>query len=653
MEAKPEISLTIDGREVVVPEGTTILEAARQNGIRIPTLCHHEALAPWGGCRLCVVEVDGAPKLVASCVMPVRSGMDVKTTNERIIESRRIILEFIFSERNHYCMYCAQSGDCELQDLAYEHQMHHLTVPPLDQGYPVDATHPDMVMDHNRCVLCGRCVRACRELAGASVLDFHNRGGQTMIGVDLSGNLAGSTCASCGVCLQVCPTGAIFQRHRTHYAVKGKPKHWTTVESCCPECGSLCSTVSYVQDNNLLKIEGVIPGDGPDRGQLCGRGRFGPLLTVAPRLHAPMARAKNGEWEKIGWEKAWDMAAQGLGAVAKAHGPQAVWGLVSSASSNEELKSLKELLGSNGLDTLDGDLFRNVSAAQAAIKAPVEEAPLAAILDADLVLAVGVDPEKTQPLACSFARRALYEKKTKLMVIGSDNALGPLAHLHLKVADDDLPSLLKALLSAVSQNGGAKAPQDFAKGEDFAKVAEAIKKSRSPIILAGLDAGRPGAPEALTNLVKLAEHKAMARAKNLPIIVLKPYGNSAGAWTQGLASSQGIKGHDGLKGCLLWLSGETSLPPALAARLNGLEFLAVVSPYFPTSVTEKAQLVIPKPGWLEADGTYTYSDGSGSRFKKKVLNPPEDVRPAQETLAALAGRWGSVLPGGGRRGKNR
>jgi len=470
-----------------------------------------------------------------------------------------------------------------------------------------------------------------------------------MIGVDLSGHLSGSTCISCGACLQVCPTGAIFQRHRTHYAVKGKPKHWTTLESFCPQCGSLCATVSYVQDNNLLKIEGVLPGDGPDRGQLCGRGRFGPLLTVAPRLHAPVARAKNGGWEEIGWEKAWDLAAQGLAGAAKAHGPQAVWGLVSSACSNEEFKGLKELLGSNGLETLDGDLFRSLAAAAS----PLKEAPLAAILEADLVLSVGADPEKTQPLACSFARRALYEKKTKLMVVGSDNALGPLAHLHLKVADDDLPSLLNTLLSAVSQNGGAKAPQDFGQGEDFARLAEALKKSRSPVILAGLDASRPGAPEGLKDLVKLAEHKARARAKNLPIIVLKPYGNSAGAWDLGLAGGQGIKDADGLKGCLLWLSGETSLPPYLAARLNGLDFLAVVSPYFPTSVTEKAQLVIPKPAWTEADGTYSLSDGSGSRFKKKVLNPPEGVRPAQETLAALSGRWGVILPGGGRRGKNR
>ncbi|MEW5725191.1 MAG: 2Fe-2S iron-sulfur cluster-binding protein, partial [Thermodesulfobacteriota bacterium] len=218
MEQKVEIKLTINGWEVTVPEGASILEAARAAGIYIPTLCHHPDLSPYGGCRLCVVEVDGAPRLVASCVTPVRNGMEVVTSNERIIEARRTILEFLFSEKNHFCMFCAQSGDCELQDLAYEYQMDHLTVPPLDQVFPVDATHPDLGLDHNRCVLCGRCVRACRELAGQAVLDFQGRGGRVTIGADLNQKLGDSSCVSCGLCLEVCPTGAIFHRHRTHYA---------------------------------------------------------------------------------------------------------------------------------------------------------------------------------------------------------------------------------------------------------------------------------------------------------------------------------------------------------------------------------------------------------------------------------------------------
>ena len=138
METKiNEIKLTIDGKEVLADEGATILEAARQNAIHVPTLCHHDALSNYGGCRMCVVEVDGSPKLVASCVTPVRNGMEVVTSNDNIIESRRTILEFIFAERNHNCMFCPQSGDCELQKLAYELQMDHLTVSFSFNQFPV------------------------------------------------------------------------------------------------------------------------------------------------------------------------------------------------------------------------------------------------------------------------------------------------------------------------------------------------------------------------------------------------------------------------------------------------------------------------------------------------------------------------------------
>ena len=140
-----KVNLKIDGKEVLVEEGSTILEAARQNGITIPTLCHHPALSAWGGCRICVVEVDGSPKLVASCVTTVREGMEVVTTNDQIIESRRTILEFLFAERNHNCMFCPQSGDCELQDLAYELQMDHLTVSFSFDKFP----HPKL-FHHNQ-----------------------------------------------------------------------------------------------------------------------------------------------------------------------------------------------------------------------------------------------------------------------------------------------------------------------------------------------------------------------------------------------------------------------------------------------------------------------------------------------------------------------
>jgi formate dehydrogenase major subunit len=296
MEDKPKINFSIDGKEIFVDEGTTILEAAQQHGIHIPTLCHHNALSNYGGCRMCIVEVDGSPKLAASCVTPVRKGIQVVTSNDYILECRRTILEYVFAERNHNCMFCPQSGDCELQKLAYELQMDHLTVSFSFNKFPTDVTSAYMAIDHNRCILCGRCVRACKEIAGASVLNFQNRGPKSLIGMDLSETREASTCYGCGICVQVCPTGAMVNRYRGHYAVKGHSKDWQQVESVCSRCGLLCPTITYVKDNNLLKIEGKLTGANgrPDRGQLCYKGRFEALKNKRKRLESPMVRDGKG-----------------------------------------------------------------------------------------------------------------------------------------------------------------------------------------------------------------------------------------------------------------------------------------------------------------------------------------------------------------------
>ncbi|MBA4358899.1 MAG: ferredoxin, partial [Desulfovibrio sp.] len=338
MEDRPQVSLTIDGQEVSAPEGATILEAARGQGIAIPTLCHHAALTPWGGCRLCVVEVDGAPRLAAACVMPVRKGMEVVTDNPRITQARRTVLEFLFAERAHYCMYCARSGDCELQALAYAHGLDHLTVPSLDQVFPVDATHPFIALDHNRCVLCGRCVRACREIAGVRTLDFQYRGGANTIGADMDGPLGRSSCVSCGACLQVCPTGAIFHRDRTHQAILGKDRDWHTVESFCPRCEQHCPTANLVRGDSLLKIEAPLPSPIAWQGQLCRKGRFEPFGETHPRLLKPMLRKGDG-WQEATWEEALAGAAQGL-----AQGRSSLLGLISSDCGNEEVSAFLGLM---------------------------------------------------------------------------------------------------------------------------------------------------------------------------------------------------------------------------------------------------------------------------------------------------------------------
>jgi len=202
------IRLTIDGQALEAAPGATILEVAEVNGIRIPTLCHLEGLSDVGACRLCIVEVAG--QLVPACSTEVAADMDVKTQTEVVQKHRRQVLELLFAEGNHVCSFCVSNDACELQDLACELGMHAVTVPYSYPRNKIDATHPGFLVDRDRCVLCGRCVRVCAEVEGAHTWAFAERGHTVRVITDLGGDWGDSdSCTSCGKCVEVCPTGAI------------------------------------------------------------------------------------------------------------------------------------------------------------------------------------------------------------------------------------------------------------------------------------------------------------------------------------------------------------------------------------------------------------------------------------------------------------
>ncbi|MFZ7127242.1 MAG: bidirectional hydrogenase complex protein HoxU [Desulfobacterales bacterium] len=210
------LTLKIDGKDVSANEGETILTVARQNGIDIPTLCHLDGLSERGACRLCIVEVAGNQKLMAACVTLVRQDMDVRTQSPRVVDYRRRILELIFSERNHVCSVCVSNGHCDLQDLAVRLGMTHVRYEYRYPRHEVDATHPRFSMDHNRCVLCLRCVRVCDEIEGAHTWDIMRRGIAAQVITDLNQPWGTSdTCTGCGKCVEVCPTGALSEKGRS------------------------------------------------------------------------------------------------------------------------------------------------------------------------------------------------------------------------------------------------------------------------------------------------------------------------------------------------------------------------------------------------------------------------------------------------------
>jgi len=209
-------TLTIAGKQCGATQDQTILEVARENGIDIPTLCHLEGLGGVGACRLCLVEVAGTPKLLAACVTRVQEGMEVTVDSPRLHEHRRMVIELLFSERNHVCSVCVANGHCDLQEMAERLGVTHIEMPYLHPQQKVDASHARFIADHNRCILCTRCVRVCAEIEGAHTWDLFGRGVGARVITDMDAPWGESaSCTGCGKCVQVCPTGALSEKGRS------------------------------------------------------------------------------------------------------------------------------------------------------------------------------------------------------------------------------------------------------------------------------------------------------------------------------------------------------------------------------------------------------------------------------------------------------
>ncbi len=570
------LTLTIDGKTCTGAAGQTILEIAQANGIEIPTLCYMKEVSPWGGCRMCIVEVAGIPKPVPSCATPATDGSVVVTKNERLDHLRKLTLELLFSERNHICPICPMNkGDCELQMSGYKFGIDGIRYPYLYPAFPVDLSGKYLGLDHNRCILCTRCVRVCDEIEGAHTLDLGNRGVKSQIIVDLNTTFgASTTCTNCGACVSACPTGALFDKDA---AFRGVLKRSAQVRTTCAECPVGCGLVVYTTDNRVVDVFG--DQDSPvNRGHLCVRGRYETWAVPRERLLDPMIR-KHGKLAPA----TWDEAIAAIRAATSSLAPREKSLLVSGRITNESARTLADF------HSRIGRIGMYVTQNEAAMCGEPDFAPeaFARIDEADAIILLGADPARLQGVVAARIRVAVRKRGAKLVLLNVR------------------PSDLDAHADISSRTIGLESAF-------WKRVAEVLKGCQRPALVYGPHAMTSPGIAAMEQLLEIFE------PDRGPAIVALPSTTNALA----LAAAR-IEAVDNISH---WLSS----PPvralhvcaadeptggagilhdrAVAGLLHSMEFLVVQAAYV-SRLIEFADVLLPSAAWSERGGTITNFEG--------------------------------------------
>lgn len=342
------IKIIINGNECMVEEGITVLEACRNIGIDIPTLCHDERLEAHAACRLCVVEVEGKQTLMTSCSLKVYEGLNVQTHSKKVMNARKDILDLLYSNHTKDCLNCAKSGECDLQDYCYEYGVETGTYLGEKRDLRIDNTNPFYYYDPKKCILCGKCVNVCKQLQCTSAIDMNERGFKTHVGTPFEIGIEKSTCVSCGNCVSVCPVGALMPK------TKEKARVWETkkTRTTCSYCGVGCQMDLVTKGNKVIDVKPAMAE--PNDGLLCVKGKFGYKFIDHPdRLRTPLIR-KDGVLVEASWDQAYALIASKIKEIKENYGPDSMGGFTSARCTNEEnylfQKIFRAGIGTNNID---------------------------------------------------------------------------------------------------------------------------------------------------------------------------------------------------------------------------------------------------------------------------------------------------------------
>ncbi|UCH42788.1 MAG: formate dehydrogenase subunit alpha [Dehalococcoidales bacterium] len=426
------VTITLDGVEVSGYSGMTILDLARDSGVDIPTLCHDPHLNPTGACRLCLVEDDSSGALLASCVVPIRPGMVINTRSPRVIERRKVIVQFMLASHPDSCLVCDKGNRCQLRKLASEMGIGLLDFQRLPQSAAIQDVNPFIERDLSRCILCAKCIRADQELVVEGAIDYMDRGFTAKPATLGDVPLEESACTFCGTCVAMCPTGALMEKERSYHGTTT-----TTVDSICPFCGCGCSISLEVKDNKVVRVK---PGTKSqvNRGTLCVRGSYGyDFVHSNERLTSPLIKV-DGSFQEASWEQALGHISGEFKRIKEDHGASSLAILGSSKCTNEENYLLQRLaravLGTNNID--NGSRLYNPATRFGlgqSIGFPSTTNTIDKIEDSEVIMVIGANPTASAPAVSYAIKRAVNHRNARLLLIDPrETGLAPFANLWLR-----------------------------------------------------------------------------------------------------------------------------------------------------------------------------------------------------------------------------
>lgn len=464
-----QVTLTIDDREISVPEGTSIMRASIMAGINVPKLCATDSLEPFGSCRLCVVEIEGRRGYPASCTTPVADGIKVHTQTAKLADIRRGTMELYISDHPLDCLTCATNGDCELQDMAgavglrevrygYDGENHLKSVK--------DESNPYFSFDPSKCIVCSRCVRACEETQGTFALTISGRGFESKVAAGVT-NFLDSECVSCGACVQACPTATLIEKTVIDHGV---PEH--SVTTTCAYCGVGCSFNAEMKGEEVVRMVPNKNG-GANHGHSCVKGRFAwGYATHQDRITTPMIRKSiKDEWQSVSWDEAINYAASEIKRIEAKYGKDAMGGITSSRCTNEEVyvtqKLVRAVFGTNNVDTCARVCH---SPTGYGLKQTIGESAgtqtFDSVMQSDVIMIIGANPTDGHPVFASQMKRRLREG-AKLIIADPraidlvENSPHIRADHHLNLRPGTNVALISALAHVVVTEGLVK--EDFVK----------------------------------------------------------------------------------------------------------------------------------------------------------------------------------------------